>query len=175
MMRANGFADLNLCGRLLPRDTAGMPHSRSHLGRLYNATPGAASTSGYMPDDDARSSTEHLQQMTEPLTAAEVLPAGESPVGLGGRVKRFFLGDKLDKEKLKALGACSSSIAHSKIALCPTVQGMCQTCDSHRKYPPADDAGLGAVASYGFVSNLTYGAGLAVAWIAFVRRMARAR
>ena len=31
-------------------------------------------------------------------------------------------------------------------------------------------AGLGAVASYGFVSNITYGAGLAVAWIGFVRQ-----
>ena len=28
--------------------------------------------------------------------------------------------------------------------------------------------GLGAVASYGFVSNVTYGGGLAVSWIAFV-------
>lgn len=30
--------------------------------------------------------------------------------------------------------------------------------------------GLGAVASYGFVSNVTYGGGLAVSWIAFVRQ-----
>ena len=29
--------------------------------------------------------------------------------------------------------------------------------------------GLGAVASYGAISNVTYGGGLAVAWIAFVR------
>ncbi len=34
-------------------------------------------------------------------------------------------------------------------------------------------AGLGAVASYGFVSNLTYGTGLAVAWIAFVRQVGK--
>jgi hypothetical protein len=34
-------------------------------------------------------------------------------------------------------------------------------------------AGLGAVASYGFVSNATYGTGLAVAWIAFVRQVGR--
>ena len=32
--------------------------------------------------------------------------------------------------------------------------------------------GLGAVASYGFVSNVTYGAGLAVSWIGFVRTKA---
>ena len=30
--------------------------------------------------------------------------------------------------------------------------------------------GLGAVASYGFVSNATYGTGLAVSWVAFVRQ-----
>ena len=29
--------------------------------------------------------------------------------------------------------------------------------------------GLGAVASYGAISNVTYGGGLAVAWIAFFR------
>ncbi|KAK9841801.1 hypothetical protein WJX81_004041 [Elliptochloris bilobata] len=63
----------------------------------------------------------------------EVLQAPAEPVGLGGRMKRFFLGDKLDKERLAALG-------------------------------------LGAVASYGTVSNITYGGGLAVSWIAFVRQ-----
>ena len=31
-------------------------------------------------------------------------------------------------------------------------------------------AGLGAVASYGTVSNITYGGGLAVSWIAFVKQ-----
>lgn len=25
-------------------------------------------------------------------------------MGIGGRIKRFFLGDKLDKERIKALG-----------------------------------------------------------------------
>lgn len=30
--------------------------------------------------------------------------------------------------------------------------------------------GMGAVASYGFVSNATYGTGLAISWIAFVRQ-----
>jgi hypothetical protein len=48
------------------------------------------------------------------------------------RIKRFFGGDKLDRERLKQLG-------------------------------------LGAVCSYGFVSNVTYGGGMAVAWIYFVK------
>ena len=56
--------------------------------------------------------------------------------GIGERIKRFFLGDKLDKSRLAALG-------------------------------------LGAVASYGFISNVTYGGGMAVAWIAFVKQMGR--
>ena len=33
-------------------------------------------------------------------------------------------------------------------------------------------AGTGAVASYGFVSNVTYGGGLAVCWVGFVRKYA---
>ena len=33
--------------------------------------------------------------------------------------------------------------------------------------------GLGAVASYGAISNVTYGGGLAIAWIAFVRQFAK--
>ena len=52
------------------------------------------------------------------------------------RVKRFFTGDKLDMQRLKALG-------------------------------------LGAVASYGCVSNVTYGTGLSISWIAFVRQTGR--
>lgn len=43
------------------------------------------------------------------------------------KLKRFFGGDKLDRERLKALG-------------------------------------VGAVLSYGVVSNVTYGGGMAVAW-----------
>eukprot|EP00208_Stichococcus_sp_RCC1054_P002796 CAMPEP_0206139412 /NCGR_PEP_ID=MMETSP1473-20131121/5911_1 /ASSEMBLY_ACC=CAM_ASM_001109 /TAXON_ID=1461547 /ORGANISM="Stichococcus sp, Strain RCC1054" /LENGTH=212 /DNA_ID=CAMNT_0053533197 /DNA_START=203 /DNA_END=842 /DNA_ORIENTATION=+ len=49
------------------------------------------------------------------------------------KLKRFFGGDKLDRERLKALG-------------------------------------VGAVLSYGVVSNVTYGGGMAVAWIAFVKQ-----
>ncbi|KAK9789044.1 hypothetical protein WJX73_008966 [Symbiochloris irregularis] len=52
------------------------------------------------------------------------------------KVKRFFMGDRLDKQRLAALG-------------------------------------LGAVASYGFVSNVTYGTGLAVSWIAFVKQFGK--
>ena len=56
--------------------------------------------------------------------------------GLGGllrRAKRAFLGDGLDRERLKALG-------------------------------------MGAFASYGFVSNLNYGTALGISWLAFVKK-----
>lgn len=53
--------------------------------------------------------------------------------GIWGKVKRLFVGEKLDRKRLAALG-------------------------------------LGAVASYGFVSNLTYGTGMAVSWIAYVKQ-----
>ena len=58
------------------------------------------------------------------------------PKGFGARLKRFFLGDKMDKKRLQQLG-------------------------------------MGAVASYGFVSNLTYGTGLAISWIAFVQQLGK--
>jgi hypothetical protein len=69
----------------------------------------AASSSGYMADSDVPSTTERLQTSPEALAAEDALPASEAPVGIGGRIKRFFLGDKLDKEKLKALGYTAHS------------------------------------------------------------------
>lgn len=62
-----------------------------------------------------------------------VEPGSGRPLSAWQKVKRFFGGDKLDRQRLAALG-------------------------------------LGAVASYGFVSNVTYGGGMAVAWIAFVKQ-----
>lgn len=47
----------------------------------------------------------------------------EQPVGVGGRIKRFFLGDKLDKERIKALGeyqGCSIAAGLSKIGILRT-------------------------------------------------------
>ena len=47
----------------------------------------------------------------------------EQPVGVGGRIKRFFLGDKLDKERIKALGeyqSCSIAAGLSKTGILRT-------------------------------------------------------
>ena len=41
-------------------------------------------------------------QRPEPL--AGTMGTGKEPKGLGSRIKQFFLGDKMDAEKLKALG-----------------------------------------------------------------------
>lgn len=52
---------------------------------------------------------------------------------LFSKLKSIFSGEKLDRERLKALGT-------------------------------------GAVASYGAVSNITYGGGMAVSWVGFVKK-----
>ena len=65
--------------------------------------------------------------------AATTSSSQQAPKGIVQRIKRFFGGDKMDMQRLRALG-------------------------------------LGAVASYGCVSNLTYGTGLAISWITFVHR-----
>ena len=55
----------------------------------------------------------------------EFAPETEQPGGLWARVKRFSGGDRIDRQRLAALG-------------------------------------MGAVCSYGLISNLTYGGGMAV-------------
>ena len=62
---------------------------------------------------------------TEPEFAAEP----EQPGGFLARVKRFFGGDRIDRQRLAALG-------------------------------------MGAVCSYGLISNVTYGGGMAVRHLA---------
>ncbi|GBF94267.1 hypothetical protein Rsub_06537 [Raphidocelis subcapitata] len=66
-------------------------------------------------------------------SAAAIPPEPQKQLTVWGRVKRFFVGDGLDKERLKALG-------------------------------------MGAFASYGFISNLNYGTALTVSWLAFKKK-----
>ncbi len=74
------------------------------------------------------------------------MPSPASPQepqpGFPGRVKRFFLGDKLDKEKLAQLGmgAFASYVGVPRVvsgASCARV-----SCLSTRAGPPADKGGL---------------------------------
>ncbi|DBA71282.1 TPA: hypothetical protein ACH3X2_011099 [Trebouxia sp. C0005] len=67
------------------------------------------------------------------LSAASTSSPGKSSNTFVQGFRNFFGGDKMDMQRLKALG-------------------------------------LGAVASYGCVSNVTYGTGLAISWITFVRQ-----
>jgi len=69
----------------------------------------------------------------ESLSAASTSSPKKSSNTFVRGIRNFFGGDKMDMQRLKALG-------------------------------------LGAVASYGCVSNVTYGTGLAISWITFVRQ-----
>jgi hypothetical protein len=75
-------------------------------------------------DDDASAA-----EPAEPSSAPDKAPEKK---GILQSIKKFFIGDKLDKERLAALG-------------------------------------MGAFASYGTISNLTYGICMTTAWISFVR------
>ena len=58
------------------------------------AQPGSSGTGG-APDSHMRQAGAEAD--AEPLSESET-------VSLGGRIKRFFFGNKLDKERLAALG-----------------------------------------------------------------------
>ncbi len=51
--------------------------------------------------DQTKASGTSAGQRPDPLAGA--VPR-KQPKGIGGRIKQFFLGDKMDAEKLKALG-----------------------------------------------------------------------
>ena len=68
-----------------------------------------------------------------PTAAEAAAVSAEVPKrNLWQKVKHFFVGDKLDKERLASLG-------------------------------------MGAVASYGVISNVTYGTCVVIAWLSFVK------
>ena len=117
-----------------------------------------------------------LQQQQQQSAPAEVKPADafKPPKGLAACLKYFFLvrccrsagsqrlwqalrhvvctqGDGLDKARLKQLGALLS--VRVLLMLLHVAEAL---------------AGVGAVASYGFISNLNYCTGLSFSWIAFV-------
>ena len=157
--------------------------------------------------DQTKTPGQSSGQRPEPLAGPD---PQQPPPGLRGRVKRFFLGDKMDAQRLKALGMCplhhlSPAAIHAKSYMaCASFQLLryrkqrlfctreryavtphttshigrgCQCEDRVHSGHALQFSlllsaltGLGAVASYGAISNVTYGGGLAVAWIAFVRQ-----
>lgn len=108
-LRADAFTKI-----LPPRPTSQIkqhPITIITPSRRYTATH-AASGSASTPSSDP------LQTPTTTGDVADSTPTPTNP-SLGARIKRFFTGEKMDRERLKALG-------------------------------------LGAVASYGMLSNLVY-------------------
>lgn len=101
--------------------------------RLVHICQGAAGQSAAQPEGPDQHLASHSAPQEESPAIAATGRSDQSSNGVVQRIKNFFGGDRLDMQRLKALG-------------------------------------LGAVASYGFVSNATYGTGLAISWITFVRQ-----
>ena len=100
--------------------------------RCNSATGSAAQPLPEEPSNEQVPDTSDNHQPIESVNDTERNPS------FGRRIKNFFGGDKMDMQRLKALG-------------------------------------LGAVASYGCVSNVTYGTGLAISWITFVKQTGKAQ
>lgn len=97
---------------------------------MVKATGSAAQSAS---DESDGQSIEHARSVSSTQFDARQSVSQEPSQSIMQRIKQFFGGDKVDMQRLKALG-------------------------------------LGAVASYGCVSNVTYGTGLSISWITFVRR-----
>lgn len=96
-----------------------------------------------------------------PGEAASQIEQERKPKTLWGRIKYFFVGEKLDRKRLAALGV----IAHPLIDQLTTNSFLSLHIVALKRVTPellltsSPLPGLGAVASYGFVSNATYGTG----------------
>eukprot|EP00884_Botryococcus_braunii_P009355 jgi/Botrbrau1/18420/Bobra.0072s0012.1 len=91
--------------------------------------------------------------------------------GADGRRKAYALGGgKYPSQDNQKLGAENSS--NEGIEPAPTLWDKVKAFFTSGKIDRERLAklGLGAVASYGLVSNITYGAGMAVSWILFVKQ-----
>lgn len=93
----------------------------------------ATGSAAYPSDEADGQSIEHARSVSNMQSDARQSVSQEPSQSIMQRIKKFFGGDKMDMQRLKALG-------------------------------------LGAVASYGCVSNVTYGTGLSISWITFVRQ-----
>lgn len=100
----------------------------TRLGCRCNSATGSAAQP--LPEEPRNEQVPDTSDNHQPI--ASVNDTERNP-SFGRRIKNFFGGDKMDMQRLKALG-------------------------------------LGAVASYGCVSNVTYGTGLAISWITFVKQ-----
>lgn len=100
---------------------------------VVNATGSAAQPAQPASDGADGQSIDHAESVSTAESNARQSVSQDHSQSIMQRIKKFFGGDKMDMQRLKALG-------------------------------------LGAVASYGCVSNVTYGTGLSISWITFVRQ-----
>lgn len=118
------------CGRPAPTMSTKLRYSANSRRNSASCSAVGAGT----PEDPDKIPNVALGSESETAPGQEPLKAEDQrEPSFGARLKRFFGGDKMDRERLKALG-------------------------------------VGAVLSYGFVSNVTYGGGMAVSWIAFLKQ-----
>jgi len=136
---------LSLVGVPRRRDAAAGPVRRLPILRSSKLTTSTSTSSAstsvrLLPAAATREDNKHPRSRVVP-SAASSSSAGEGsagdekkPISFLSKLKSLFGGgEKLDRERLKALGT-------------------------------------GAVASYGAVSNVTYGGGMAVSWVGFVKK-----
>ena len=113
------FHSSNSSARLLPAAASGGEKERNSRSRVVPSASASSSSSEAAGESSSGDANEGSKK---------------PPVSLASRLKALFGGgEKLDRERLKALGT-------------------------------------GAVASYGAVSNITYGGGMAVSWVGFVKK-----
>lgn len=103
----------------------------AQLARTCQSTRSAAAQSD--PEGPDQYQAAKPSGKDDSLSAASTSAPRKSSNTFVQGIRNLFGGDKMDMQRLKALG-------------------------------------LGAVASYGCVSNVTYGTGLAISWITFVRQ-----
>ena len=118
-----------LCTSRLRQHTAAKPVAKSPC--ICSSATGSAAQPA--PDGSEAQGVPDAAFTGTPETDTRQKASQQPSKSILQRVKRFFVGDKMDMQRLKALG-------------------------------------LGAVASYGCVSNVTYGTGLSISWISFVRQ-----
>lgn len=105
----------------------------AQLARTCHCATGPAAAQSDPEGPDQYQAAKPTGAKDDALSAASTSTPRKSSNTFVQGVRNFLGGDKMDVQRLKALG-------------------------------------LGAVASYGCVSNVTYGTGLAISWITFVRQ-----
>ena len=91
--------------------------------------------------------------------AAQPLPPGWGPRAPGPlqRLRRLFLGDGVDKERLKARRAAWAHCVRRRVLPTRARSAPPARRLQSQPRPPTQALGMGAFASYGFISNINYG------------------